>query len=397
MVVNVSGISLAKFKKKAITVNKSRLKDATTRYRRAVSVSLGSKNGGALNITMNDTDVKRAEDVINTLITKYNEDAIADKNRLAVNTARFIDDRLVIISQELGDVDSQIETFKKENELTDIISEAGMSLTMKSGYMNEGVSLENQISLVNFIKDYLADTVKINDLIPANTGIESAEISEAISEYNQLLLKRDRLMSNSSDRNPIVIDLNQTLSTMRNSIIQSIDNLLVTLNIRMKSVQEQEQIARHKIASVPSQEKQVLSIARQQKIKEELYLYLLNKREENALNMAITESNARVIDAANGSDTPVSPKTMMILLAALAIGCVIPAVAIALMILLNTTVRGRKDIEDNTTIPFLAEIPFKRNKAEEDMKQRRAMRVETECKARYRQICGRRLSPVCRR
>ena len=110
--------------------------------------------------------------MINTLITKYNEDAIADKNRLAVNTARFIDDRLVIISQELGDVDSQIETFKKENELTDIISEAGMSLTMKSGYMNEGVSLENQISLVNFIKDYLADTVKINDLIPANTGIK---------------------------------------------------------------------------------------------------------------------------------------------------------------------------------------------------------------------------------
>lgn len=367
LVVNNTGIPLTKFKKKVITVNKRRLKDATTRYRRAVSVSLESKNGGALNITMNDTDIKRAEDVINTLIAKYNEDAIADKNRLAVNTARFIDDRLEIISQELGDVDSQIETFKKENELTDITSEAGMSLTMKSGYMNEGVSLENQISLVNFIKDYLSDPVKINDLIPANTGIESAEISGAISEYNQLLLKRDRLMSNSSDRNPMVIDLNQTLSTMRNSIIQSIDNLLVTLNIRMKSIQEQEQIARHKIASVPSQEKQVLSIARQQKIKEELYLYLLNKREENALNMAITESNARVIDAANGSDTPVSPKTMMILLAALAIGCVIPAAVIALIMLLNTTVRGRKDIEDNTTVPFLAEIPFKRNKAEGDI------------------------------
>ena len=135
----------------------------------------------------------------------------------------------------------------------------------------------------------------------------------------------------------------------------------------MKSIQEQEQIARHKIASVPSQEKQVLSIARQQKIKEELYLYLLNKREENALNMAITESNARVIDAANGSDTPVSPKTMMILLAALAIGCVIPAAVIALIMLLNTTVRGRKDIEDNTTVPFLAGIPFKRNKAEGDI------------------------------
>ena len=102
---------MTKFKKKVITVNKRRLKDATTRYRRAVSVSLESKNGGALNITMNDTDIKRAEDVINTLIAKYNEDAIADKNRLAVNTARFIDDRLEIISQELGDVDSQIETW----------------------------------------------------------------------------------------------------------------------------------------------------------------------------------------------------------------------------------------------------------------------------------------------
>lgn len=342
-----------------VTVRKQDIESIISKYKNALTISAVAKSTSLINISLNDVNTKRAEDIINTLIQVYNEDAINDKNQIAFNTANFINERLAIIGQELGDVDSEIETFKKNNEITDISSETGIYLQAGSEFKTKALNLQNQIYLGQFIRQYLIDPAKEKDLIPANTGIMDVGIEALIGEYNTLLLKRDKLIKNSSNRNPVLLDLNNTLSATKKTIVRSVDNLLTTLDMQHQNIQSQEELNKRRISSVPTHEKYVSNVARQQKIKEELYLYLLNKREENALNLAITESNARVIDAAFGSKTPIAPNSQKILLMGIIVGLVIPFGCIALLMIMNTTVRGRKDIEDNTSLPCLGEIPQK--------------------------------------
>lgn len=350
-----------------IRVVKQKVDGVANAYKNMVNVALKSKSTSLIDLSLQDVCSKRAEDVINTLIDVYNEEVKNDKNRIAVNTADFIKKRLNIIGEELGDVDREIENYKKKNELTDIISETGIYLQNNNTYKNEGIEIENRIKLARFIRDYLTDDTKSDDLIPTNIVLTDGGIDEQIGIYNETLLKREKLIQNSSGKNPVIEDLNRSLKAIRRSIIRSVDNLLVSLEMKLKNLQEQEGVMKRRIASVPTQEKDILSVARQQKIKEELYLYLLNKREENALSLAITESNARIVDSAYGSNIPVTPKPSMIFLIAFALGCIIPAVIMYLREMLSTSIRGRKDIEDNISIPFLGEIPQKENSSENDV------------------------------
>ena len=351
-----------------VTVKKSNLRGVAMACNSALQSTLASKTATIINLSINDVSAARAEDIINTLIAVYNEDAINDKNQIAINTSNFINERLIIIEKELGGVDSEIETYKKENRLTDITSETGMYLQTSTRYQQEGLGLENQQTLAKFIRSYLVDPLKSAELIPANTGISDTNIEGLIGEYNDLLLKRDKLIGNSSDRNPVVMDMNNSLDAMRQTIIRSIDNLITGLNIKIQNVRSQEAQTSRRISAVPTQQKYVLSVERQQKIKEALYLYLLNKREENALSQSITESNARIIDPATGSDLPISPKVKIVLLATLVIGFVIPAGILWLLTIMDTRVRGRKDVEENLSVPFLGEIPLREKTKKKDKK-----------------------------
>lgn len=323
-----------------------------------VNVTLADKNSSIIAISKMDSNPRRAEDVINTLITCYEDDTKADKKRVSEATAAFISDRLALISGELGDVDEDVASFKQSHQMVSLESEAARNMSESDRFRMEGLQLENQIRMANFIKDYLLDPTHTNDLIPAAVAVSDAAINSNIATYNETLIRRDKLLANSSTSNPMIQEIDSQLSAIRRSIIASIDNQIATLNIQLDNIRTQENRATSRVSALPRQEKQIQSITRQQKIKEELYLYLLNKREENEIALNVVEGNARIIDPAYGSNAPVAPQVSTILLAALLLGLAIPLVILYVVEMLNTTIRGRKDLEQNLSIPFLGEVPI---------------------------------------
>lgn len=339
-----------------IRVRHSSLKNTVLAYSGGLQIALADKKATIINISLKDESRQRAEDLINTLIDVYNEEAVNDKNQMAMSTSNFINDRLIIIEQELSGVDSEIERFKKNQKLTDITSEAGMYIAETTGFKKASLSLENQLNLAQYIKEYLTDPANRGNLIPANTGVDDGNTERVISEYNTMLLKRDRLLKNSSEKNPVVMDLNNALFAMEQNIVRVIDNLIAGLKLQVNNLKAREAQTEKRIEAVPSQQKYVLSVARQQKIKEELYLFLLNKREETALTQAITQSNARVVDSARGSDVPVAPRTMIIMAGCVMLGLIVPTGIILLLLFMDTKVRNRGDLEA-LDIPFIGDIP----------------------------------------
>lgn len=329
-------------------------------YSSQIVTALATKESSVVNLTLNDVSPKRAEDYLNTLVEVYKEDMVNDKNQMALNTDRFINERLAVLEQDLGGVDGKIASFKQQNQLTDLMSEAGLATGNTNQYQQESFGLENQLQLVEFIREYLTDPKKAKELIPSNTGVADVNIESQIGEYNKLLLERDKLLQNSGAENPIVTDMNQALELSRQAIVRTVDNAIASLKIRIQNMKAQEERSARRLSAVPQHEKYMLSVERQQKVKEQLYVYLLQKREENALAQSITESNARLIEAAKGPAGPISPKSMQYYLIAVVIGLGGPLAVMVLSLMLDTRVRSRKDLEGKLSLPFLGDIPYKK-------------------------------------
>jgi len=360
MVISPTLYYTEKFYNSVITVTKSNINSVIGTYAGAIQVSTNTENT-VIYLSVTDESVARADDILNTLVIVYNEDCIKEKNQVAINTSKFINERLMIIEKELGAVDSDIERYKRKNLMTDLKSTSALYLSESSEYNQRIFELENQRILAKYIKGYLSDQSKSTHLIPANSGIQDIKIEGQINEYNTLLLKRDQLIANSGDQNPLVVDLNNSLNSIRQAIIRSIDNLVVTLNLQIINAHERDLQTTQRIASTSGQEKYMLSVERQQKIKESLYLYLLQKREENELTGAIQASNTRIIDYANGSNAPVAPRQSRIMLVALIVGIGLPFSVFWLMESSNTRVKGRNELK-YLTAPFLGEIPLSNKK-----------------------------------
>ncbi|MGL5895118.1 MAG: GumC family protein [Bacteroidales bacterium] len=348
-----------------ILVNISPIKSIANGYSSALNINTNGDQSSIINISIIDENYTRAEDILNTLIEVYNEDALGDKNKIMVNTERFIDQRLKIIEKELGSIDSQIEDYKKNNRLTDLSSESNVFLNNSNRLDNDALSIDNQINMADYIKSYLKRNSRYSELIPSSIGIQDNGIQKQISEYNEIASKRNRLLTNSSERSPIIAELNSQLESHKRALLRSLDNLQASLRMQANAMKAKEQENYDKITNLPTLQKYIISIERQQKTKEELYLYLLNKKEENELKKTIAESNCKVIDVADGPFSPVSPNKIQTILISLIMGLGIPSLWIYMRMMLNTKVYTKEDITSKLSIPFLGELPFDKQKKEE--------------------------------
>lgn len=337
-------------------VSRNSLYDTVDRYTQSLSVTLKDEKATVISLSCQDVSIQRAEDILNTLISVYNENWVKDKNQVATSTSHFISERLKVIEQELGNVDEDISSYKSEHLLPDVQAASSLYMTQASETSSHILELNNQLYMANYIRNYLANESNKNQLLPANSGIDNANIETQISEYNEKQIQRNSLIANSSERNPLVADLDRALASMRQSILHSIDNQVVTLKTQIHTFQQSERQNTARIAASPTQAKYLLSVERQQKVKESLYLFLLQKREENELSQAFTAYNTRIITPPLGQMKPAAPVQRNILLVALAIGILLPALIIFIRENMNSTVRSRKDIE-NMTVPFIGEIP----------------------------------------
>lgn len=335
-----------------------------SKYTKGLGVNLVGKNTSVLVLSFQDAVPQRAEDFLDALVTIYNNEAIADKNLVSEKTRAFIAQRLQLITDELTVVEKDVESFKKSNKLTDIPSEAEMYLENSSLYEKSIIDTQIQQNVVSSIINFFKKS-NTTDLIPSNLITGESEANSLIAQYNKLVLERNKAAKGATDLNPIVVNLDQQIKSLKANVSQSLQRLQSNLEIKRNNLNNQDNMLAGKKRAVPTLERQFRVIDRQQRVKEELYLYLLQKREETALSLAATENNAKVIDAARASVTPVSPKKMMILLIAVIIGLLIPFVVIYLNDLLNTKIKTRLELDKRLQIPFLGDIP--RSESHEEM------------------------------
>jgi len=332
-----------------------------------LAATLYDENTTIISLSYRDRSIQRAEEFLNTLISVYNENWVKDKNQIAVSTSEFINERLGVIERELGNVDSDISSYKSEHLIPDVKAASNMYMEQANQANAQILDLNNQLYMARYIRNFVSGEGGKNQLLPANSGISSPIIERQISEYNTKLLERNSLVANSSVSNPLVTDMDNQLVSMRRAIISSIDNQINSLNTQIGAHRSNEQASTARIASNPTQAKYLLSVERQQKVKESLYLFLLQKREENELSQAFTAYNTRIITPPIGGFAPTSPNKRNILLVGLLAGLIIPAAVILLLENMNTKVRGRKDLE-KLTIPFRGRdsaVPQGRQEAED--------------------------------
>ena len=324
-----------------------------------LGVSLTDKDGNVITLTMADQSQQRADDVLSMLITVYNESWIRDKNQITVSTSNFIDERLGVIEDELGNVDSDISAYKSANLIPDVQAAASMYMEKSQKAEEEILKLNNMLQMMKDIRSYLNSHNSNNQLMPsmpANGGVSSQGITTQINDYNKRVLQRNALVEKSSEQNPIVIQLDGQIAAQRKAIMSTVDNEIADLSNKLKTYRGSEAQTTSRIATNPTQAKNLLSVERQQKVKEELYLFLLQKREENELSQSFTAYNTKIVNRPGPSDVPPSPRKMHVLGLAFLLGLAIPFGVTYVRESNNTKLRGRKDIKQ-LKVPFLGEIP----------------------------------------
>lgn len=325
-------------------------------YVSSLSIAPTSKTTSVVVISLENTNTRRGRDYINKLLEMYNINANNDKNEVAQKTAEFIDERIGIISKELGSTEQDLENFKRSAGITDLSSEAQIALTGNAEYEKKRVENQTQINLVMDLQRYMKGNEY--EVLPSNIGLQDAASAGAIDRYNQMLVERKRLLRTSTENNPTIINLDTSIRAMRTNVQATLDATLKGLQITKEDLAREASRYSRRINDAPTQERQFVSIARQQEIKSGLYLMLLQKREENAITLAATANNAKIIDEALADDNPISPKKTIVYLAALVLGVGLPVGVIYLIGLTKFKIEGRADVEKLTSLPVVGDIPL---------------------------------------
>lgn len=334
-------------------------------YRGALSIEPTSKSTTIAQISVKSTHTQRGMDFINKLVEIYNRDANDDKNEVATKTAEFIDERINIINGELGTTEQELETFKRDAGLTDLKSDAQLALSENSEYEKKRAENSTQLRLVQFLASYANNPDHAYEVLPVNVGLTDTGLTELINRYNEMLLERKRLLRSSQENNPVVVNLDASIRAMRSNVLTTINSVQRGLAITQADLERQAGKYAGRITNAPGQERQLVSISRQQEIKAGLYLMLLQKREENAITLASTANNARIVDEALADAIPVSPKGKMIYLVALILGVALPVAVIYIIELFKYKIEGRADVEKITSLPIVGDVPFSENKSSE--------------------------------
>ncbi len=339
-----------------ITATISQPMNVARRYCENLSIEPTSKTTSVVTVSLKNSSLQRGQDFINQLLEMYNRNTNNDKNEIAQKTAEFIDERIGIISKELGSTEADLETFKRDAGITDLSSDAQIALTGNAEYEKKQVENRTQISLVEDLKKYLGHNEY--EILPSNVGLKDITLAAQIDRYNEMLIERKRLLRTSTENNPAIINLDTSIRATKANVQATLEGTLQGLFITKADLDREAKRYMRRISDAPGQERQYVSIARQQEIKAGVYLMLLQKREENAIMLAATANNAKIIDDAIADVIPVSPKRSIIYLAALCLGIAIPVVVIYMIDLTKFKIEGRADVEKLTSVPIAGDIPL---------------------------------------
>lgn len=331
--------------------------DVATTYFNNLAIVPTSKTTTIASIAIKNTSKQRGIDFINSLIANYNQDANNEKNEVAIKSAEFIDERIAIINSELGSTENELAAFKQRSGLTDLSTDSKIVLEENTKYEQQRIQNETQISLVEFLQNYINNPDNINEVIPANVGLQDANLTSVIDQYNNLIVERKRLLRTSSENNPAIVNMNAGIEAMRKTVQTTVQSVLKGLQIAKADINRQTRRLESRINNAPQQEKELLTISRQQEIKATLYIMLLQKREENAITLAATANNGRIIEKPLADKRPISPKKGFIALVAIILGFGFPIGFICIRDILKYKIESREDVEKITDVPIIAELP----------------------------------------
>ena len=332
-------------------------------YQEALSIAPTSRTTSVAVVSLMNTNIQRARDFINKLIEMYNRNTNNDKNEVAEKTREFINERIKIIDEELGSTEDKLEAFKRNAGLTDISSDAQLAVSGNAEYEKRRVDNGTQINLVRDLIKYINNPSNEYELLPGNIGLSDAGLTTQIGRYNELIIERKRLLRTSTESNPMIVNLDTSIRAMKSNVQAAINGTLQGLLIVKADLEREAGRFSRRISDAPGQERQYVSIARQQEIKAGLYLMLLQKREENAITLAATANNAKIIDEPVATGGPLSPKPNMIYMIALVLGVGLPVSVIFLIGLTKFKIEGRGDVEKLTRLPIIGDVPLTDEKA----------------------------------
>ena len=334
------------------------IKDAILNLKKSLEVNSIGKKSDIVQLRMEGESTSRSESILNEITKAFNEDGIRDRQLTSKRTLEFIDDRFIFLSQELDSIESNKKDFKQENNLVYIEADTELSLKKRAQADEEVFRIENQLALSQLLEEAINDPNTKSKLLPANFGLESNAINTLIETYNTAILNKEKLISSGGVNNPIIRQLQLQLGDLRANINNSLETYKNQLALSQRQLSSRDKQFKSEVYNLPQKEKLLRAINRQQKIKESLFLLLLQKREEASISLAVTEPSIKVVEYALSGSLPVSPKTRIIYLGALLMGLLVPFGVIYLMFLLDSKIHGKEDIEKLIPdIPVVGEIP----------------------------------------